>query len=66
MSSDPTDISHAGELVIWVDIENVFYSDGGAKEVSAGGMNDTLGFSCGSRSLNIDYKSRLGKDKKNH
>lgn len=57
MTGNPTDISHAGELVVWVNIENVFYSEGGAKEVSTSGMNDALGFSCGSRSLDMDEQS---------
>jgi hypothetical protein len=54
MSSNPTDISHASELVIRVDIKDVFYSKGGAKEVSSSGMDNTLGVSCRSRNPNID------------
>lgn len=45
VTSDPTNISHASELVLWVKIKHVFDSQSGAKQVSASGVNDSLGFS---------------------
>lgn len=45
MASDPTNISHACELVVGVDIEDVFHSQCGTKEIAASGVNDTLGLS---------------------
>lgn len=51
MAGDPTDISHASELIVGVDIEDVLDSEGGAEEVSTGGMNDTLRLPSGTRSL---------------
>jgi hypothetical protein len=64
VTSNPTDISHAGELVVWVNIEYVFYGKGGAKEVSASSMNDTLRFSRRTRSLDEDEKSGLSNTRK--
>jgi len=60
VASDPTNVSHAGKFVVRVDIENVFYSEGGAKKVSTSGMNNALWFSCGSGSLDME-NSELSK-----
>lgn len=43
MSSNPTDAISAMQGNFHLGIGNVFYSKGRAKEVSAGGMNDTVG-----------------------
>ncbi len=51
MSSNPTDVSHASELVVGVYVEDIFEGKSSAEEVTTGGMNDTLGFSSRSRSL---------------
>lgn len=51
MASDPTNVSHAGEAVILVDIEDVFDGESGAEEVPASGVYDTLGLSGGSGRL---------------
>ena len=52
MTGDPTDISHAGELVLGVDIENVFEGQGSSEEITSSGVNDTLWLASGSRGLN--------------
>ena len=44
MTSDPTDVSHAPELVIGVDIEDVFDSEGCTKKIPSCGVDDTLWF----------------------
>ena len=56
MTGDPADISHAGELVLGVDIENVLEGQGSSEKVTASGMNDTLWLASGSGGLK---KSRL-------
>ena len=44
MAGDPTNVGHAGEFIVGVHIEDVFDGQGGAEEVSAGGVDDALGF----------------------
>jgi hypothetical protein len=51
VACDPANISHAGEFVVGVYIEDIFYSQGGAQEVSSGSVDDTLGLSGGTRGL---------------
>ena len=43
MTDDPANASHAAELVIWMHVENVHDAERSAKEVSTGGVDDTLG-----------------------
>lgn len=45
MTSDPSDIRHAGELVVWVNVKDVFDGKLGAEEVSSSRVHDSLGFS---------------------
>ena len=45
MAGDPTNVGHAGEFIVGVYIEDVFDGQGGAEEVSAGGVDDALGLS---------------------
>ena len=51
VTSDPTDIGHASELVLGVDIEDVFDGQSGSEEVTTSGMNNTFGLAGGSRGL---------------
>ena len=44
--SNPTNIGHACKLVVWVDIEHVFDSQGSTEKVPARRMNDTVRFPC--------------------
>ena len=39
MASDPTDISHASEPIVGVDVKDILDSEGDAEEVATGGMN---------------------------
>lgn len=43
VTSDPTNVSHASKLVIWVNIEDVFDGQSGTKQVPGCGMKDSLG-----------------------
>ena len=45
MACDPTNVGHAGEFIVGVHIEDVFDGEGGAEEVSAGGVDAALGLS---------------------
>lgn len=40
VTSDPTDVGHAGEAIFGVDVEDVLAGEGGAKEVTTSGMDD--------------------------
>lgn len=51
MSRDPPNIGHATELIIGMDIKNVFDSQGGTEKISSGRVNDALGFTSRSRGL---------------
>ena len=51
VTGDPSDIGHASELVIGVDVKHVFDSQESSEEVSSCRVDDTLGLSCRSRSL---------------
>ena len=51
VTSDPTDIGHAPELVLGVDIEDVLDGQSGSEEVSACGVNNTFGLAGRSRGL---------------
>ena len=51
MTGDPADISHACEPVPRVDVEDVLDSQGSSKEITTGGMDDTLWLASGSRGL---------------
>ena len=54
MTSNPTNVGHACELVVRVYIEDIFDGQGGTEEVSTSGMNDTLRLPGGARSLHIE------------
>ena len=43
VAGNPTNVRHASELVVGVDIEDVFDGERGTQKVPAGGVNDTLG-----------------------
>ena len=58
MASDPANVSHAGELVVWVDIEDVFDGQGSTEEVSSGGMDDALGLASRSGGLRSENQIR--------
>ena len=67
MTSDPTDVSHAPELVIGVDIKDVFDSEGCAKKVPSRGVDDTLWFAGGSGRLTAETIGGLDmKQNKTH
>lgn len=51
MAGDPTDIGHACEPVLGMDIEDVLYSQGGSKEITSGCVDDTLWLASGSGGL---------------
>ena len=51
VTGNPANVGHAGKLVIWVDIEDIFDGQSRAQKVSTGGVNDTLGLASGSGSL---------------
>ena len=51
MSRDPPNIGHATELVTGMDVKNVFDGESGAEEIPSGRVNDTFGFTSGSRGL---------------
>jgi hypothetical protein len=51
VTRDPTHISHAGELVIRMNIEYIFDGQGSTQKISSCGVNHTLGLSGRSRGL---------------
>jgi hypothetical protein len=51
VASDPTDIGHAGELVLGVDIKDILDGQGSAEEVTTSGVDDTLGLAGRTRRL---------------
>ena len=51
LPSDAPDISHACEFVVWVNIKDVFNDECSTKDVTASGVNNTLGFTSRSRSV---------------
>ena len=48
VTGDPTDISHAGEFILGVDIEDVLEGQGSFEKVTTSGVNDTLWLASGS------------------
>lgn len=54
MTGNPTNICHAGELVVRMNIEHIFYCQCSAEKVTTGCVYDTLGFACGSRGLHTE------------
>jgi len=64
VTCDPTNVSHARELVVRVDIEHVFKGQGGAEKIASGRVNNTFWFAGGSgrlrsRESKIKYKYLL-------
>lgn len=51
VTRDPTYISHAGELVIRMNIEYIFHSQGSTQKISCCSVNHTFGLSSRSRGL---------------
>jgi hypothetical protein len=45
VSGDPANIGHAGELVIRVDVEDVFQGEGSTEQIAARCVHETLGLS---------------------
>ena len=65
MPGDPANVGHASELVIGVNVKDVFDGQSSAKEVATSGVHDTLGLTGGSGSLsNRPYVSRSSTEKK--
>lgn len=65
MPSDPTNIGHASEFVVWVHVEYVFHGHGSAEEIARSRMYDAFWFTCRPRGLcackdikygNVNYK----------
>jgi hypothetical protein len=63
VAGDPTDIGHASEVVVWMDVEDVFDGYSGSKEVAAGGMDNALWLSSGSRGLDLKPVKPPRKDR---
>jgi len=51
MASNPTDVSHTRELVIGMDIEDIFHSQSSTQKVTPSGMDNALGLASRTRSL---------------
>jgi hypothetical protein len=51
VTSDPTDVGHAGKLVIRMDIKDVFNSKSSTEEITASRVHDTFRFASGTGSL---------------
>jgi hypothetical protein len=51
VSSDPSNVSHASITIIRVNVKDVFESHESTEEVTSSGVNDSLGFSGTSRSV---------------
>lgn len=60
MTGDPTNISHASELVVRMYIEHIFYCQRSAKKIATSCVYDTLGIACGSRGLHagLDWNDK--------
>lgn len=61
MSRDPANIGHACELIIWVDIKDIFDSHGSTEKITSGRVNDTFGFTSRSRSLDFAVSHLVAK-----
>ena len=42
MTSDPTNVGHARELVVWVDVEHILDGQSGTEEIASGRVNDSF------------------------
>ena len=51
VTGDPTDIGHAGELVIGMDVKDILDGQCCAKEVATSSVDDTLGLASRARGL---------------
>jgi hypothetical protein len=60
VSRDPSNICHTRVFVVGVEIEYVFDSQGRAKQVTAGGVNNTLWLACRSGCLVVDRTCQHG------
>lgn len=51
VTSDPSDVGHAGELVSRVDVEDVLDRESSSEQVTSSGVDDSLGLSSASRGV---------------
>ena len=51
VASDPANIRHASESVVWMHIEDVLDGERSAQQITTSSVDDTLGLSGGSRCL---------------
>jgi hypothetical protein len=51
VTGDPANISHTSKLVVWVHIEDVFDGQSGTEQITTSSVDDTLGFSGGTRGI---------------
>ena len=42
MTSNPTNVGHAREFVVWVNVEHIFESQGGTEEIASGRVHNTF------------------------
>jgi hypothetical protein len=63
VTRDPTNVSHTGEPVIRMDVKDILDGHGRREKVSSSGMDNSLGFSGGSRRLQGDASIKDKKQK---
>lgn len=51
VTGNPTNIGHAAEPILGVDIEDVLDGQGGSEKVTSSGMDNTFWFASGTRGL---------------
>lgn len=51
VASDPTDVSHAREFILGVNVKDIFDSQGSSEKVPSSSMDNTLRLSGGSGGL---------------
>lgn len=53
MPSDPSDIGHTCEFILGVNVKDVFHREQRLENVASGCVDDTFGFTGGSRCLHV-------------